>query len=103
MPQVPQTELALRGSDGVGRGAHGRAAEAFTLPVYFIWVLVGSLLLIATEYAMDRLILPGEALNKEISADKNWGAALISGVISVGLAFLLNTFLRDCIYSVAAV
>ena len=52
---------------------------------------------------MDRLILPGEALNKEISADKNWGAALISGVISVGLAFLLNTFLRDCIYSVSAV
>lgn len=83
--------------------AANAVAEAFTLPVYFIWVLVGSLLLIATEYAMDRLILPGEALNKEISADKNWGAALISGVISVGLAFLLNTFLRDCIYSVAAV
>ena len=50
---------------------------------------------------MDRLILPGEALNKEISGDKNWGAALISGVISVGLAFLLNTFLRDCLAEIS--
>ena len=30
--ELPQTELVLRGSDGVGGSAHGRAADAKMLP-----------------------------------------------------------------------
>ena len=35
---------------------------------------------------IDKLILPGDDLDKEIADDKNWGAALIEGAVAIGIA-----------------
>jgi hypothetical protein len=39
---------------------------------------------------MDKLILPGDLLDEEISKDQNWGAALIEGASSLVVAIIVN-------------
>ncbi|MBD3421551.1 MAG: DUF350 domain-containing protein [Chitinivibrionales bacterium] len=54
------------------------------------WFVNGVVLIIASRFLVDILILPGHKLDDEISRDKNWGVALIEGGSAVVVAFLLN-------------
>jgi len=65
---------------------------------YFIWVVLGVALIFLGRVLMDRMIIPGEKLDKEILEDQNWGAALVSGAIALALAGIVNTCLRSCPY-----
>ena len=56
-----------------------------------IWFVIGVFLLTVCRYAVDKLILPGHALDDEISKDKNWGAALIEGSAAIVLALVLSS------------
>ena len=41
---------------------------------------------------VDLAVLPGNALDREIKDDKNWGAAIIEGGCAVGIAFIMNMY-----------
>jgi uncharacterized membrane protein YjfL (UPF0719 family) len=56
-----------------------------------LWFLIGVFLLTVCRYVVDKLILPGHALDDEISKDKNWGAALIEGSAAIALALVLSS------------
>jgi len=53
-------------------------------------VAAGLLLLYLLRVLVDRFILPGGALDDEVSRDKNWGAALIEGTCAVSVALILT-------------
>jgi uncharacterized membrane protein YjfL (UPF0719 family) len=69
-----------------------------SLLAYFIWVAVGVVVIMLGRVVMDKLIIPGEKLDKEILEDQNWGAALVSAAIALALANIVNTCLRACPY-----
>ncbi len=61
-----------------------------SLIIFAIWFVEGAILLLVSRILVDKIILPGENLNSEIQADRNWGAALIEGGVAIMIAFLLN-------------
>lgn len=56
-----------------------------------VWAVVSTLLLLIGRFIVDRFLLPGSSLDHEIAKDRNWGAALIEGSVSLGLAFVINS------------
>lgn len=58
---------------------------------FAIWFILSAMLLVMLRYLVDKLILPGQLLDEEISKDQNWGAALINGSIAIIIALLVNT------------
>ncbi len=54
-----------------------------------IWLALSMFMLVTVRYMVDKVMLPGCLLNKEISEDQNWGAAIIEGVILIGFSVLL--------------
>lgn len=54
--------------------------------------LTGTVVLMIIRKLSDKFILPGDALDKEIGNDQNWGAALIEGAVAVGLAYISNSY-----------
>jgi uncharacterized membrane protein YjfL (UPF0719 family) len=54
--------------------------------------IVGALALMVSRVVVDRLLLPGDSLDHEIKVDKNWGAALIEGMVALGVAWICNMF-----------
>jgi uncharacterized membrane protein YjfL (UPF0719 family) len=54
--------------------------------------IVGALALMVSRVVVDRLLLPGDSLDHEITVDKNWGAALIEGMVALGVAWICNMF-----------
>jgi uncharacterized membrane protein YjfL (UPF0719 family) len=54
------------------------------------WTALGAIALVICRYIVDRFFLPGDLLDDEIKHDRNWGAALIEGVIAIGLALILT-------------
>ena len=71
---------------------------AYPIPMYvslLIFVpiaLVGILALMILRKIVDLAVLPGNALDREIKDDKNWGAAIIEGGCAVGIAFIMNMY-----------
>ncbi len=61
-----------------------------SLVIFAIWFVEGAILLLISRILVDRIILPGEKLSREIQSDSNWGAALIEGSAAIIIAFLLN-------------
>ncbi len=68
----------------------GFIIKSDSLPGFAVWFLLSSLLLIICRYITDKLILPGSLLDEEISRDRNWGAALVEGLMAVIFAVLIN-------------
>ena len=61
---------------------------------FFLFFGLAAIFLFLFGQLLDRLILPGN-INKEIEDDRNWGMPLISGVILIVTAFMLDTLLPD--------
>ena len=55
-----------------------------------LWFLVASFVLVASRYLIDKAMLPGDLLDDEISRDQNWGAALVEGLCTVAVAFIVT-------------
>ena len=82
--------------------------------MFGVWCAVGTPLLLLTNRAVDTIIFPDVNIEDEIHLDvsvgkqsddnsgpggaQNWGIALVAGTVSVSMAQLLNTFLRDCAF-----
>jgi len=64
------------------------------LATFFLFFGLASIFLFIFGQILDRLLLPGN-MNKEIAEDSNWGLALISGVVLISMAFMLDTLLPD--------
>lgn len=60
---------------------------------YWVWVILGVLLLIGMRFITNRIILFGEDLDKEMVEDQNWGAALIEGAAAIMIVSVMDTFL----------
>ena len=71
---------------------------AYPIPLYvslivFLPIAVtGIVALVILRVIIDKFVLPGEALDKEIVEDKNWGAAIIEGAAALGVAFIFNRY-----------
>ncbi|MBW2553742.1 MAG: DUF350 domain-containing protein [Deltaproteobacteria bacterium] len=57
---------------------------------FAVWFFLSAFLLVINRYLVDKIILPGQLLDEEISKDQNWGAALVEGGMAVMIAFLMN-------------
>jgi uncharacterized membrane protein YjfL (UPF0719 family) len=62
-----------------------------SLPGFVVWFLLSALLLLTCRYMVDKIILPGQLLDEEISKDRNWGAALVEGSMAIIIALLINS------------
>lgn len=76
------------------------------------WALVTFPLIFITRLLTDKIVLPNihleatieclDRLRPDVFAPRrpckqgNWGTALVAGTVTISLAQLLNTFLRDC-------
>lgn len=76
------------------------------------WALVTFPLVFITRVLTDKIVLPNihleatieclDRLRPDVFAPRrpckqgNWGTALVAGTVTISLAQLLNTFLRDC-------
>ena len=91
----------------------GRSAYlSHSLIMLVCWALVTYPLIFLFRYVTDRIVLPSISLEATIecldrlrpdvfhprrpSSQGNWGTALVAGAVTISLAQLLNTFLRDC-------
>lgn len=63
-----------------------------------VWSFLGIVLLFLGRKVVDHAVMPGEALDSEISNDKNWGAALVSGGVAISIVDILNTAVQFCPY-----
>ncbi len=55
-----------------------------------IWFIIGTALLLVSRFIVDKILLPGSALDDEIKKDQNWGASLIEGAVAIILALILT-------------
>jgi uncharacterized membrane protein YjfL (UPF0719 family) len=63
-----------------------------SLLIFLPIAAVGGVFLLLIRFVIDKAVLPGDQLDKEIKEDKNWGAALVEGAVLVGLAFVGNLY-----------
>lgn len=68
----------------------GYIGHSSSLPGAAVWFVICVLLLAATRYLVDKLILPGPLLDEEVAQDRNWGAALIEGCSAILVAVVVN-------------
>ena len=57
---------------------------------FLAWAVMASFLLITCRYIVDRILLPGNDLDSEISEDRNWGAAIIEGSAAISVAMIVS-------------
>ena len=57
---------------------------------FLVWFVFATLMILACRYFVDKLILPGDLLDEEISRDQNWGAGLVEGLCSIALAIIVT-------------
>merc|ERR1711865_504625 len=68
---------------------------------FWVWFVLGSILLVFVRVLIDKVILPGESLDDEIqrkqhnSTHGNWGAAVVEGGILVVAALMVGVLLPD--------
>jgi len=78
-----------------------------SLPTFFVWSVFGTIITAAARYFLKPRVLNLDAakqqtLYSEIKEDRNWGAALVVGVLAISIALICNTALRECPYTCAA-
>ena len=66
-----------------------------SLLAFAIWFTVGTAVLFFMNWIIDQTVLPSSQLSKEVKMDKNWGAALVVTGMTMGVTFILNTFLPE--------
>lgn len=62
-----------------------------SIPSFIVWFVNGVILIIASRYIIDKVILPKHKLDEEISQDRNWGVSLIEGGAAIIIALILNS------------
>lgn len=62
-----------------------------SLPALGIWFVAGVAVMLASRVICDKLILPFSKLDKELAADRNWGAAVVEGAMVIGIVFLFSS------------
>ena len=55
-----------------------------------IWALLAIIMLAIVRFVVDKLILPNHSLSKELSEDRNWGAAAIEAITAIGTAMIIT-------------
>ncbi len=55
-----------------------------------LWFVMGTMLLLACRYLIDKFLLPGQLLDDAVGTDRNWGAALIEGGSAIAVAALIG-------------
>jgi len=55
------------------------------------WIPISFFMLVTGRYIADKMLLPGVALDDEISRDRNWGAALVEGGLSLIIALVVGS------------
>ena len=71
---------------------------AYPIPMYTSLIIVlpialaGIAALMVVRKVVDCFVLPGNALDREIVDDQNWGAAIIEGGVAVGIALIANLY-----------
>ncbi len=58
-----------------------------------LWAVIAMIFLRLVRVVIDKLILPRQPLDREISEDQNWGAGFIEACASIGLALLITGIL----------
>ena len=53
----------------------------FKPKTFFVWSLIGGLILTILRFFVDKLVIPSEKLSSEIQVDRNVGAAILVGGI----------------------
>jgi len=64
--------------------------RSYSIVGFVAYLIIGIVLLTVSRFLLDKIILPKSPLDKEISQDKNWGAALIEGSISLIIALIVT-------------
>jgi len=62
-----------------------------SLPGLIVWIPISFFMLVTGRYIADKMLLPGVRLDDEISRDRNWGAALIEGGLSLIIAIIVGS------------
>lgn len=64
--------------------------QTASLVVLAAWFVGSGIALHAFRFVIDKLVLPGHDLDRELSKDQNWGVALLEGSLVIALAQLLT-------------
>ena len=64
-----------------------------SLLAFGVWFVTGTLVMIFIHVFVHKVLLPGSNLEQEIKLDRNWGAAIVYGIIPLGATVYINTFL----------
>lgn len=69
----------------------GQIYRSDSLIALAVWIPVSLLILMASRWLLDLVILPNATLHEEISRDRNWGVAMLEGASAIGIALLLDS------------
>ena len=88
----------------VGVIISGAVGATDSLLTFFVWSVFGTAVTVGARAILKPRVLAldqskSQTLFSEIKEDQNWGATLVVGVLTVSLATLCNTALRDCPYT----
>ncbi len=61
-----------------------------SLVVFGAWFVLSSALLLGLRRGLDGFVLRGHDLDVELSRDRNWGVALVEGVLAMATAWLMT-------------
>jgi uncharacterized membrane protein YjfL (UPF0719 family) len=64
-----------------------------SLLAFGVWFVTGTLVMLFIHVFVHKVLLPGSNLEQEIKLDRNWGAAIVYGIIPLGATVYINTFL----------
>jgi uncharacterized membrane protein YjfL (UPF0719 family) len=68
----------------------GQIRRGDSLVALAVWIPISLLVLLASRWLVDLIILPNARIHEEIARDRNWGVALIEGATAIGVALLLD-------------
>lgn len=68
----------------------GQIRRDDSLVALAVWIPISLLVLLASRWLVDLVVLPDARLHDEIARDRNWGVALIEGGAAIGIALLLD-------------
>lgn len=60
-----------------------------SIPGLIVWFIISTFLLFSCRFIIDKVLLPGSAIDDEIQRDRNWGVALIEGFTIIGIALII--------------
>jgi uncharacterized membrane protein YjfL (UPF0719 family) len=69
----------------------GQIRRSDSLVALAVWIPVSLLILMASRWLLDLIVMPKATLHEEISRDRNWGVAVLEGASAIGIALLLDS------------